>query len=169
MIMKRTVGAALAACMLICACDDSDSEDDTMNAPDAAAPSCSSEMYGKYKQAGFEAVNAKIIANIGKVSAMNPSPIGDSFKGLSQADVQRVEANLLDFLVMAYGGPSNYSGKSMKAAHTGLKITSDQYNAFVGQVIVPALSEVGVSQDDISNCFAPPVTDPAFVADIVGL
>jgi truncated hemoglobin YjbI len=114
-------------------------------------------------------VNKKILANIVSVSALNPSPIGDSFKGLSADDVQRVEANLLDFLVMVYGGPDNYRGKSMRDAHAGLKITTDQYNAFLSMVVVPALTDAGVTQEDIGQCFAPPLTDPAFVADIVEL
>ena len=170
-MMKRTFQAALAACVLTCACGDDGevkADNDTgKDEPDAQQEDCTKEMYGKYKQAGFEAVNAKILENIGKVSAMNPSPIGDSFKGLSEDDVARVEANLLDFLVMVYGGPSDYQGKSMKAAHKGLGITQDEYDAFVSMVVVPALSDVGVSSDDITMCFAPPVTDPAFVADIV--
>lgn len=129
---------------------------------------CSSEMFGKYGQAGFEAVNANILENIGTVSAMNPSPIGDSFKGLDPADVARIEANLLDFLVFVYGGPNNYEGESMEDAHIGLGITSAQYDAFVGMVIVPALQDAGVAADDITECFAPPVTDPDFKATMVG-
>lgn len=133
------------------------------------AGECSSEMFAKYKQAGFEAVNAEILANIGDVSAMNPSPIGDSFVGLSQTDVERIEANLLDFLIFVYGGPANYQGATMEEAHTGLDITSEQYDAFVGMVIVPALQTVGVEDADITDCFAPPVTDPSFKASMVGI
>lgn len=135
--------------------------------PDAGEVSCTGQMYDKYKQAGFEAVNANILENVGTVSAMNPSPIGDSFKGLTPEQVAAVEANLLDFLVMVYGGPNNYKGKSMKDSHAGLEITQAQYDAFIGMVVVPALSKAGVPEADINNCFAPPVVDPAFVADIV--
>jgi hypothetical protein len=136
---------------------------------DPPAGECSAEMFDKYGQAGFEAVNANILANIGTVSAMNPSPIGDSFKGLAPADVARVEANLLDFLIFVYGGPNNYTGETMEEAHVGLDITSAQYDAFVGMVIVPALQDAGVDGDDITDCFAPPVTDPAFKATMVGI
>lgn len=129
---------------------------------------CSSEMFAKYQQAGFEAVNANILTNITTVSAMSPSPIGDTFKGLSPDDVARIEANLLDFLIFVYGGPNNYQGESMEDAHIGLNITSAEYDAFVGMVIVPALQDAGVAADDITNCFAPPVTDPDFKATMVG-
>ncbi len=126
-------------------------------------------MFAKYGQAGFEAVNDEILTNIGTVSAMNPSPIGDSFKGLSADDVARVEANLLDFLIFVYGGPNNYQGLSMEESHPGLNITSEEYDAFVGMVIVPALQTVGVTGSDISDCFAPPVTDADFKASMVGI
>jgi hypothetical protein len=91
---------------------------------DPPAGECSADMFEKYGQAGFEAVNQNILANVGTVSAMNPSPIGDSFKGLSADDVARVEANLLDFLIFVYGGPNNYQGATMEDAHEGLAITS---------------------------------------------
>ncbi len=140
-----------------CSDDDDDGGDDT----------CTSQMYAKYGQAGFEAVNDQILVNIGSVSAMNPSPIGDSFKGLTAAQVARVEANLLDFLIMVYGGPDNYEGEDMTKAHVGLAITSEQYDAFVGMVIVPALQTAGVPAADITGCFAPPVVDAAFKASMV--
>lgn len=174
MFMKQTARSLALGLLLLGACGD-DADDNMAEAEkveDAgsqqdSSTSCTTQMYSKYKQAGFEAVNAKILENVTTVSAMNPSPIGDSFKGLTQADVARVEANLLDLLVMVYGGPSEYRGQSMKASHAGLGITTDQYNAFMSMVVVPALSTVGVGQEDISNCFAPPLTDPAFIADIV--
>jgi hypothetical protein len=56
----------------------------------------------------------------------------------------------------------------METAHIGLGITSEQYDAFVGMVIVPALQSAGVDPDDIEDCFAPPVIDPAFKATMVG-
>ncbi len=152
---------AVACAMFAVGCG-SDGEGD-----DPPAGECSADMFEKYGQAGFEAVNANILANVGTVSAMNPSPIGDSFKGLSQADVSRVEANLLDFLIFVYGGPNNYQGESMEDAHVGLDITSAQYDAFVGMVVVPALQDAGVDPDDITNCFAPPVTDASFKASML--
>ena len=135
---------------------------------DPAPTSCTTQMFGKYGQAGFEAVNSKIIENVVAVSSINPSPIGDSFKALSADDVARVEANLLDFLIFVYGGPNNYQGEDMETAHIGLGITAEQYDAFVGMVIVPALQSAGVDAHDITDCFAPPVVDPAFKATMVG-
>ncbi len=154
---------ALLSLMGAVGCGDSDGDTEAETEPGP----CSGMMYAKYKQAGFEAVNKNILANIGTVSAMSPSPIGDSFKGLQPVQVEAVEASLLDFLVYVYGGPNNYTGRSMKASHAALNITQAQYDAFIGMVVVPALTKAGVAGDDITDCFAPPVTDKAFVADIV--
>jgi len=154
--------------LLVVACAGGCGEDDkTETSEDAGEENCTTQMYDKYKQAGFEAVNQNILENIGTVSAMSPSPIGDSFKGLTPVQVEAVEASLLDFLVFVYGGPNNYKGRSMKDSHAALEITQAQYDAFIGMVVVPALSKAGVPESDINDCFAPPVVDPAFVADIV--
>ena len=50
----------------------------------------------------------------------------------------------------------------------GLGITSDQYDYFIMNQVVPALTMNGVSMDDVSSCFAPIVTDADFKASIVG-
>ena len=36
---------------------------------------------------------------------------------------------LVDFLCQASGGPCQYKGKDMKAAHTGMKLTDAEFNA----------------------------------------
>ena len=56
----------------------------------------------------------------------------------------------------------------MEAAHTGLDITQEEYDAFIG-LIVGVLTDAGVPESDITACFAPPLVDPDFVATIVGL
>ncbi len=158
----RSFALALILTLPVAACGD-----DTADTPDAAT-SCTTQMYATYGQAGFEAVNAKIIENIVAVSAIEPSPIGDTFKGLTPQQVEAVENDLLDFLIMVYGGPNNYTGRTMEAAHAGMNITQAQYDAFITMVVVPALADSGVPETDITDCFAPPVVDPAFVASIVG-
>lgn len=149
---------------------------DTANAtPPAGAPaakepppagSCTKDMYQKYGEAAFLKVNDAIIA---KAVAAPTSKVGTSFKKLAKKKTAaaRVKKDLAAFLVKVYGGPDTYQGADMETAHAGLKITSDQYDWFIGNVVVPALKENGVSDDDITNCFAPPVTDPTFKASIV--
>ncbi len=64
---------------------------------------------------------------------------------------------------MTYNGPQN-----MVEAHTGLAITSAQYDYFIASIVVPALTTSGVPSTDVSSCFAPVVTDATFKASIVG-
>jgi hemoglobin len=143
---STTLALVLAASCSLVACTD---EDDL---PDMSG-TCTTQMYAKYGKDAFTAVNTKILKNVVQVSSINPSPIGDSFKGLTDQAVARVEANLLDFLIKVYGGPDNYKGEDMTTSHIGLNITSEQYDAFVGMVVVPALAASGVPNSDITNCF----------------
>ena len=155
-----TLSLVLAAGCSLVACTDDEGDD--------PGGTCTTQMYAKYGQAGFAAVNDKILKNIVQVGSINPSPIGETFKGLTQQGVDRVEANLLDLLIKIYGGPDNYKGEDMETAHIGLNITSEEYDAFVGMVVVPALTASGVPNEDITNCFAPPMVDAEFKASMVG-
>ncbi|HEY6034218.1 MAG TPA: hypothetical protein VIV58_08165 [Kofleriaceae bacterium] len=138
-----------------------------------------------YGAAAFVAVNKSIFANVGaEMSAHGTTNLGDSFTKIGTGnppstadDAPTFEGNLAAFLVFAFGGPTSITytdGKSyqgpqdMVEAHTGLAITSSQFDYFVADIIVPALTSNGVPQTDVSSCFAPVVTDAAFKASIVG-
>jgi hypothetical protein len=96
----------------------------------------------------------------------------DDFAPLVAAGDEAVQAfidSLAAFISDAYGCTEGaYTGPSMEAAHTGLDITQEEYDAFIG-LIVGVLTEAGVPESDITACFAPPLVDPDFVATIVGL
>jgi|GEM_PF-1655023 len=178
-----------------------DSTTDSQPPIDAAAPpgpgatlKCTSS--GKnawltYGAAGFVAVNKNILKNINaEITASGTKNLGDSLTKIgsgvpasTQDNAATFEGKLAAFLVYAYGGPTSiqytdnktYTGlQDMTVAHTGLAITSAQYNYFVSNIIVPALVAAGVPADndggtnDISSCFAPVILDPAFIATIVG-
>ncbi len=129
----------------------------------------------------FVAVNESIFT---LVLADTSGKLGDSFGKIGSGDpasttddAATFKGKLAAFLVYAYGGPTSikytdgktYQGvQSMVAAHTGLAITSDQYDYFIMNQVVPALTMNGVSTDDVSSCFAPIVTDADFKASIVG-
>jgi truncated hemoglobin YjbI len=123
-----------------------------------AGSDCSQQMFTKYTAAGFTAVNNKIIE---KALAAPTASVGGSFQALSAAQKTTLSSNLAAFLIQAYGGPKNYTGKSMKAAHMGLAITEAQYDYFIMNAVVPALTESGVSMADVGSCFAPAVTTKA--------
>jgi hemoglobin len=44
---------------------------------------------------------------------------------------------VVDFLCNATGGPCVYTGRDMKAAHTGLGITEDDWSASVRDLVAP--------------------------------
>lgn len=96
----------------------------------------------------------------------------DDFAPLVAAGDEAVEefiASLAAFISDASGcSEGAYTGPSMEAAHTGLDITQEEYDAFIG-LIVGVLTDAGVPESDITACFAPPLVDPDFVATIVGL
>lgn len=160
----------VAALVALTACGDDDGTMpgiDAGGSTDGGGGNCTTQMFDRYGETAFLAVNDSIIAN---AVAAPTAELGTTFQDLAAAGDTRVEefrGNLAAFLVMVYGGPSGYTGPSMEAVHSGLGITSAQYDYFVTEVVVPSLVENGVPTSDINDCFAPPLLDPAFKASIV--
>jgi len=50
-------------------------------------------------------------------------------------DAKALKEKLVDQICEATGGPCKYTGKDMKTAHTGMKITEDDFNALVGDLV----------------------------------
>lgn len=134
-----------------------------------------------FGQAAFVAVNESIVAKTlaDKSGNLGPSfgKIGDKSSSAYNDDAATFKGKLAAFLVYAYGGPTSitytdgktYNGpQDMAVAHTGMGINSAQYDYFIANQVVPALTDNGVSTDDVSSCFAPIVTDATFKASIVG-
>lgn len=85
-----------------------------------------------------------------------------------QAAVDAFKASLTSFITDAYGCTTGtYTGPTMEAAHTGLGITQAEYDAFIA-LIADVLADNGVPQQDITECYAPPLTDPTFAGTIIG-
>jgi hemoglobin len=51
------------------------------------------------------------------------------------ADVARLKRHLVDQICEASGGPCRYTGRSMRVAHAGLKITDAEFTALVEDVV----------------------------------
>ena len=158
-----------------------------MLGPGAAFKCTSSgkDAWDTYGVMAFVAVNESIFTEVGKEVMNNGSAnVGTSFSkvGTGQPpstadDAATFKGKLAAFLVWAYGGPSSimytdgkmYTGpQDMVSEHTGMQITSAQYDYFIANVVVPALTTNGVPMGDVTSCFAPVVTDAAFKASIVG-
>jgi len=61
--------------------------------------------------------------------------------------VDALKANLVDQICQATGGPCEYKGKDMKAAHKGMKIKEADFQAFVEDV-TKALDSAGVGAQE---------------------
>lgn len=146
-------------------------ESDFANSAFTGVPACSSQMYAKYQDAGFKAVNSAI----GKLAlSADTSKLGDSFQTkIAAADANRqaeFSAHLLQFLEAAYGSTTPYTGPTMTASHAKLEITRAQYDYFLTDVVVPALKSVITdpnNQTDIGACFAPVLMDPNVIKTVV--
>lgn len=149
--------------------------------------------FDTYGATAFVAVNEEIFTLVNaEITANGTTNLGDSFTKIGTGvppstsdDAPTFKGKLAAFLVFAYGGPTSitytdskkYDGQiDMVVSHTGLNITSSQFDYFITNIVVPALVNKGVAHgaggaadpDDVTSCFAPVVTDASFKASIVG-
>lgn len=75
----------------------------------------------------------------------------------ANTDLAHLKAMLVDQICEASGGPCKYTGRDMKSAHTGMKITEAEWNALVGD-LKGALDQFKVpaaEQNDLIGAIAP--------------
>lgn len=72
---------------------------------------------------------------------------------LDAEGVTRLERKIVEFLSSVTEGPLKYTGKDMKAAHAGMKITDEQFNALAGH-LVAAMKKFNVPQNEIDDLLA---------------
>jgi hypothetical protein len=187
MIKQMLAASVLLAAMQGCGSDSTSDATSATKGPGAALKCASSgkNAFDTYGATAFVTVNEAIFSNVGgEITANGTTNLGDSLTKIGSGmpastadDAATFKGNLAAFLVYAYGGPTSitytdgktYMGpQEMASSHAGLGITSDQYDYFISNVVVPALTGSGVTTDDVSSCFAPIVTDAAFKASIVG-
>ena len=65
------------------------------------------------------------------------------------ADVEAVKRHQVLLLSQVLGGPSEYDGRELGAAHQGLGITSEHYDKVVGH-LVAVLTEAGADDEVIA-------------------
>jgi len=96
---------------------------------------------------GKKAIIAVVDDFVGRVAADKRI---NAFFAATAADPKRLAAfksKLVDQICQASGGPCQYTGKSMKAAHAGMGINSADFNALVSD-LVAALDKFHVSVKD---------------------
>ncbi len=100
--------------------------------PAAAGPSLFTRLGGLDAiRAVVDAFHARIMAD-GRINAF--------FRGVDDANLRRL---LVEQICQATGGPCTYSGRSMRAAHTGMNLTDAHFNALV-EDLVAALNQFNV-------------------------
>jgi hemoglobin len=71
----------------------------------------------------------------------------------AHADIPHLKMELVDQICAGTGGPCTYTGKSMKAAHQGMGITSADFNALV-EDLQKSLNKFKVAEKDQSDLLA---------------
>jgi hemoglobin len=102
----------------------------------AAAPSL-------YKRLGGREGIATVVNDFTANMAADPR-VNIRFKDTKPADLDRFKSNLADQICEATGGPCSYLGKDMKTAHKDMRITEEEWNATV-ENLVKALDKNNVA------------------------
>jgi hemoglobin len=74
-------------------------------------------------------------------------------KKFARTDLVRLRKMLIDQVCEATGGPCTYSGRSMKAAHEGMGVTSGEFDALV-QDLVATFDHFKVGQKEQGEVLA---------------
>lgn len=93
-------------------------------------PALSEESPTLYKRlGGYDALAAVTDDFLGRLL---PDPkLGRFFVGHSSDSLNRIRGEIIDFLCVVSKGPCSYSGRDMKKAHGGLKITDEDWDISV--------------------------------------
>jgi hemoglobin len=87
---------------------------------------------------GNDALNAMVVDAIGNIAT--DARINQRFSAIP---VSRLQKNLVDLLCVRTGGPCKYSGLDMSAAHEGMNIRDDEFDA-LAQDFVKSLDKFKV-------------------------
>jgi hemoglobin len=70
---------------------------------------------------------------IGKYEPWDPTP----------QNIARFKRHMVEFIALAAGGPTNYTGRDLRALHQGMRITNAEFDAMVGDIKV-SMDRLGV-------------------------
>jgi hemoglobin len=115
---RRVIGIAMAVALLAAGCATMEQKSVTAQKP----------LYDRL--GGKPAIQAVVDDFVGNVAA--DGRINQRFAG---ADIPRLKALLVDQICQASGGPCQYTGRSMTAAHAGMKISDTEFDALVGDLV----------------------------------
>ncbi len=96
---------------------------------------------------GFDAISAVTDQFLANVAADNVINARFAATVANPARLQLLRNNLVDQICEAAGGPCKYKGLNMRAAHTGMNITEQEFNALVAD-LVAALNRFNVPEKE---------------------
>ncbi len=101
---------------------------------------------------GGEPAVRKVVSDFLVAAAPDPK-VNISRNGrfqLKPSDVERIEQRLVELISSVTGGPIKYTGRDMKAAHMGMAITNEEFDAAAGHLIA-VLKKNNVPQKEIDE------------------
>ena len=121
----------LGSTLFVASCKKDD--DDTTTTEETTTPTPTPSLYTRL--GGVNAISAvtdKFLSNVAGDAAINArfsATVADPYR------LQLLRNNLIDQICAGSGGPCQYKGKTMLAAHTGMNITTAEFNALVGDLV----------------------------------
>jgi hemoglobin len=138
----RLIFVALIATLTIAACGGGKKGGDT-TAGGGGGGSAAGTLYDRLGgMPAIEKVTGDFIAIVVKDERINTR--------FANADAANLKKQLVDQICEAAKGPCQYKGKDMKTAHTGMKITDEEFGALV-EDLVKALKDNGVKDPEIQE------------------
>ena len=152
-------GVVLGATLPLAACGGGADKTADSAADSAAAAPAASTLYDRL--GGRDAIVAVVDSFVAIVAADTRI---NGFFSAAAADPARMAAfktNLVDQVCQASGGPCTYTGKDMKTAHAGMKITNAHFDALVEDLVatLKAFNVAQADQDALLGVLAPMRTD----------
>ena len=71
----------------------------------------------------------------------------------SQENVARFKRHMVEFLSLAAGGPTKYTGRELGALHQGMRISNAEFDAMVGDIKV-SMDRLGINQREQRDVLA---------------
>ena len=78
---------------------------------------------------------------------MNDDQLGRFWAHRGDDGVRREKQLLIDFLCCSAGGPVYYTGRDMRTAHRGMRISESDWTRFIGHVS-DTLSDLGLGEQE---------------------
>ena len=91
---------------------------------------CATQQSLYQRLGGLDAIDAVVADALGNVAA--DTRINQRFQGVA---LPKLKKNLVDLLCERTGGPCTYTGLDMSAAHEGMNIRDDEFDALVEDMV----------------------------------